>query len=102
LPVVPELFSELKACHVGRGQQLHLVSGRFEDGSDQPFVFPRQAAKQDRDAIAFSRRERTFNRPMELRALAVSLSAFEAPAFLVDPSLNLLLNLLPRFEGKGW
>jgi hypothetical protein len=35
---------------------------------------------------------------MEVRAFAVAVAAFEPPPFLLDPLLNLPLNVLPRFE----
>ena len=98
LTVVAELFPELESSDVRRRQQLNLVAGRLKHRSNQPLVLPGQAAKEDRDAVALGRRERPFNRTMKVRALAVLMTAFKPTPFLLDASLNLLLNVLPRLE----
>jgi hypothetical protein len=61
-------------------------------------VFPGQPAKENRDGVALGRRERPFNWTMEVRAFAVPVAAFQPTPFLLDPLLNLPLNVLPRLE----
>ena len=98
LAVVSELFAQLKARDIGRGHQLDLVAGRLKHGSDEPFVFPGQPTEENRHRVALGRCERPFNWTMEVRAFAVPVAAFEPPPFLLDPLLNLPLNVLPRLE----
>ena len=51
-PVVPVLFAELKPGHVGAGHSLAVVTRAQKNGTDQFFVFPGEAAKQDSHSAA--------------------------------------------------
>jgi hypothetical protein len=61
-------------------------------------VFPRQAAEQDRDAVALGRRERALDRTLEVDARRILTPRFEAPALVLDALPNLLFDLRPRLQ----
>jgi hypothetical protein len=58
-------------------------------------VLPRQAAEEDRDAMAFGRGERALDRTMKVPRRGVRLRArLQPPAFLVNAPPNLFFDFL--------
>jgi hypothetical protein len=106
LSVVAVLLAELEAGDIGRGEQRNLIAGRFERRTNEPLMFPREAAEKNGDAVTFGRCKGPFDRPAKVRRCVARL-LLETSAFLRDALLNLSLELLSRFQrfqqqGRLW
>src|SRR5262249_1272600 len=69
LAVVAKFFARLEPGDVGDGELLAAIAAALEDGADQVFVLPGEAAEQDGDVLALLCREGTFDRAMKVGGL---------------------------------
>jgi hypothetical protein len=66
LPVIPKLFARLEAGDVRDRKLLAIVSATLEHGANQVLVLPGEAAKQNRNAVAFLGCKRSLDGTVEV------------------------------------
>ena len=95
LPVVAVFLAELERRHIRHRQDLAAVAAAFEDGLDDLFVLPGQAAEENRHLAALLRGEGTLDGTLEVtdRATIEAHHAGQPRAFLRQLPLNLFLGL---------
>ena len=95
LTIVAKLLARLEGSDVGDGEFLATVAAALEDGTDQVFVLPSEAAEQDGDVLALLRCEGTLDGPMKMSGLVEASNLPQARAFRRQPlfDLGIVFNL---------